>query len=95
MYKDSTNEESHSGQPDTLYFLPEVNKTYDYITGARVVDMDVAEEMCCLKNPPNGCEPEFNELASLIMREKGLQMPTSVDEAAQLYLELLHEIENT
>ncbi len=91
----STNDESPSGRPDTLYFLPEVNETCDYITRARVVDMDVAEEMCCLKNPPNGCEPEFNELASLIMREKGLQMPTSVDEAAQLYLELLHEIENT
>ena len=91
----STNAESPSGRPDTLYFLPEVNETRDYKTGASVADIDVAEEMCCMQNPPNGCEPEFNELAAIIMRENRLQMPTTVDEAEQLYVELLHQIEST
>jgi hypothetical protein len=90
----SINSESLSGRPDTLYFLPEVNNTRDYKTRTNAADMEVAEEMCCLQNPPNGCEPEFNELATIIMRENRLQMPTTVEEAEQLYVELIHIIEN-
>ncbi|XP_028409540.1 uncharacterized protein LOC114532161 [Dendronephthya gigantea] len=90
----SSNAESPSGRPDTLYFLPEVNETRDYTTRAFDADINVAEEMCCVQNPPNGCEHEFNELATIIMSENRLQMPTTVEEAEELYVELLHQIEN-
>ena len=91
----TTTAESPSGRPDTMYFLPEVNDTHDYMTTANVADMDVAEEMCCSPNFPNGYEPEFNELAAIIMEENRLGMPTTVEEAEQLYVELLQQIENT
>ena len=90
----SLNMESPSGRPDTSYFLPEVNATYDYVTRVDDADIEVAEELCCLQNPLNGCEPEFNELATIIMEENGLNMPTSFEEAELLYLELLHHIRN-
>lgn len=90
----SNNLESPSGRPDTLYFLPEVNRTRNYITRVDNADIEVAEEICCQQNPPNGCEVEFNELAAIIMDENGLHMPSSVEEAQGLYLELLHKIES-
>ena len=83
-----------SGRPDTSYFLPEVNATYDYVTRVDDTDIEVPEELRCLQNPLNGCEPKFNELATMIMEENGLNMPTSFEEAELLYLELLHHIRN-
>ena len=88
----STNTESPSGRPDILYFLPEVTNTRDYVTVVNNADIEVAEETCCLQNPVNGCEPEFNELAYIIMEERGLSMPTTVEEAQSLYLDLLENI---
>ena len=90
----SVNLESPSGRPDTSYFLPEVNDTRDYATIVDDDDIEVAEEMCCLQNPVNGCEPEFNELATIIMEENGLNMPETYEEAHIVYLELLHHIGN-
>ena len=92
----STNLESPSGRPDT-YFLPEVNDTRDYVTIVDDDDIEVAEEMCCLQNPVNGCEPEFNELATmeeigLNMEENGLNMPETYEEEQIVYIELLHHI---
>ena len=88
----STNLESPSGRPDTSYFLPEVNDTRDYAPIVDDDDIEIAEEMCCLQNPVNGCEPEFNELATIIMEENGLNMPETCEEAQIVYIELLHHI---
>ena len=50
----SLNMESPSGRPDTSYFLPKVNATYDYVTRVDDADIEVAEDLCCLQNPLNG-----------------------------------------
>ena len=57
-------------------------------------DIEVAEEVCCLQNPLDDCEPEFNELATIIMEENGLNVPTSFEEVELLHLELLLHIRN-
>ena len=90
----SPNMESPSGRPDTSYFLLEVNATYDYVTRVDDANIEVAEKLCCLQNLLNSCEAEFNELATIIMEENGLNMPTSFEEAELVYLELLHHIRN-
>ena len=81
-------------RPDTSHFLLEVNATNDYFTRVDDTNIEKAEELCCLQNPLNGCEPDFNALATIIMEENGLNMPTSFEEAELLYLELLHHIRN-
>lgn len=55
-------------------------------------DLDVARDMCC-DDLPMDSSPEFIELAELIMTEEGLRMPENANEAQNLYLTLVNEIE--
>ena len=90
----STNNTSPHGRPDMLYFLPEMSNTRDYKHEIDMDDIDIAREMCCYDQPQTTCSPEFNALATFIMAEEGFNMPTSGNEARDLYLALINEIEN-
>ena len=90
----SVNAESPSGQPDVLYFLS--SGTYgarDLITPVHEVDIEIAQQRCCLQTPEHGCSMEFVELALTIMLEKRLEMPTNSDEGVILYSTIVEEIE--
>ena len=44
-------------------------------------------------NLPVDSSPEFDALAKVIMTEEGLRMPENANEAQNLYLTLVNEIE--
>ena len=89
----SRNVESPSGRPDTLYFLPEINRARNLITPVSLDDIDIAEQRCCCRAPETGCADEFCELASIIMQEKNLEMPKTAEDAVILYSVLIDEIQ--
>ena len=55
-------------------------------------DLDVARDMGC-DDLPLDSSPEFNALAEVIMTEEDLRMPENANEAKNLYLILVNEIE--
>ena len=88
----SSNLETPSGRPDTLFFLPALSETSDYILPFTDEDMNVAEELCCTERIPNENRVAFAELAHMIMEDLALQMPRNADEALALYVDLLQSI---
>lgn len=89
----SSNPESPPGRPDILFFMPETMGSHDYKIPVSLDDIELAEEMCTIKAEENGCDEDFNELATYIMEEKQLEMPRNA-EATQLYLSLLDAFDN-
>ena len=63
--KRSTNQESPSGRPDMLYFVPEVTRGEDLQVHVDLDDVDLVEDYCCYRSPENGCVDEFTQLAPL------------------------------
>lgn len=47
VIRPSTNAESPSARPDSLYFIPEITETMNYIAKVDSEDTEVANEMCC------------------------------------------------
>ena len=87
------NNSSPNGRPYLLYHQPEMTGAVDYKREVDPEDLAIARDMCC-SNIPEYSSKEFNDLAELIMDEKGLQMPENGNEARDLYLILTAEIEN-
>ena len=46
----SRNEDSPSGRPDLLYFLPDMTGARDLMTPISVEDIDIAEQVCCTRS---------------------------------------------
>ena len=76
----------------SLYHHPEMTGAVDCKHDVDIDDLDVARDMCCADLPMDS-SPEFIELAELIMTEEGLRMPQNANEAQNLYLTLVNEIE--
>ncbi|CAB4017000.1 Hypothetical predicted protein [Paramuricea clavata] len=55
-------------------------------------DIEIAQRRCCVQTPEHGCSEEFVELASIIMLEKHLEMPTNSEDAVILYSTIVEEI---
>lgn len=91
----STNEDSPSGRPDSLFFLPSLisPQTVDCKHYIDEDDVNIAEEHCG-SDPPPDCVPSFAHLAQLIMGELGLEMAISPEAAKHLYTQLIAAIEN-
>ena len=64
----------------------------NYQTSVDQDDLDTQKTFFCKDSVPFDCRDEFADLIHLIMRENNLSIPTSVDEALQLYLTLLTEM---
>ena len=90
----STNLESPSGKPDILYFLPELKGAQDYSTLIDADEIEIAEDMCAMRPQAKGCCPAFKDLAEMIMEDERLELPTTIDEARQLYFVLLNLIDD-
>ena len=86
----STSQESPSGRPDMLYFVPEVTGGEDLQVHVDLDDVDLVEDYCCYRSPESGCLDEFTQLASIIMQEQNLNIPETAEEALVLY-STLHE----
>ena len=55
-------------------------------------DIELVDELCCDERPI--CLQEFEELALIVLEENGLLFPENHTDAEQLYLELVHALEN-
>lgn len=86
--------ESAHLQTWSLLLVAEANEARDYKKPVAIQDLVIAEERCCKKLPPNGCDANFTELVTIIMEENDLVMPTNPEEAIILYAVLLEEIDN-
>ena len=89
----STNQESPSGRPDMLFFVPEVTGGEDLKAQVDLDEIDVVEEDCCYRPPESGCVNEFTQLASIIMQERNLNIAETAEEALMLYSTLLECID--
>ena len=90
----SSNLESPCGKPDINYFIPESVGAQDYNTSVDTIDIAIAEDMCAKRPQVKGCCPNFKELVETIMEDERLDVPTTADEACQLYNTLLDLIDD-
>ena len=86
------NGESPPGCPDVLYFNPS-GRISNYLVSVGTDKIDIANETCCRRPLERGCSVQFNELATMIMQDEALSMPTNWIEAKELYSALLGLIE--
>ena len=92
VIRPSHNEHSPSGRPDTLYCIPEATGTVNYLVNVENADIELVDKLCCDERPI--CLQEFEELALIVMEENGFLFPENHTDAEQLYLELVHALEN-
>ena len=90
----STNLESPSGIPDSLYFLPELTGAQNYSIPVDEDEIEMAEGMCAKRPQEKGCCSQFKQLAEMIMADEVLDTPTTADEARRLYFQLLELIDD-
>ena len=78
-------------QETTVHLMVDcVCSSMDYKHDVVVDDLDVASHMCCDDLP---LSPEFTALAEAIMtEEEGLKVPEKTDDARNLYMTLINEI---
>ena len=74
-----------------MYHHPEMTGAVDCKHDIVIGELDNARERCC-DDLPVGFSYEFIALAELIM-EEGLRMPTIANEAQDLYMTLVNEID--
>lgn len=86
------NSECPSGRPNVLYYMPEMSNGRKCSFPISRHDIQEAQYFC---HPSSliGCTEEYRELISSIMINKGLQLPVTADEAKQLFVALVNEIE--
>ena len=82
------NEDSPAGRPDVLYFLPEADGRQSYLDEVPEEELEVAMDVCC-EEPEDDVSDGCRELAAILMNENALRMPSSAQEAGNLYCELL------
>lgn len=90
----SSNEHSPPGRPEVLYFLPELNGKVRHIHNVTLDDIELAEHVYDGQTGMDDSFQVFEELASIIMEDEGLNPPRNPDEALQLYIDLLGYIED-
>ena len=88
----SRNEESPSGQPELLYFIPENTEARDLMIPVPLDDIENAEQLCSIRIPEHGCSEEIFDLVSFIRQEEHLTMPTTPEEALVLFLTSINNI---
>lgn len=78
-----------------LFFLPEMTDSQDYKTQVGENDLQITDENVCKERTSFGCREEFSEVILLIMEDNNLSMPTRVDEAEELFLTLVTELQSS
>lgn len=73
-----------------MSFLDSIN----YQTEVDEDDLDTAVENFCKERAPFGCREQPSELMLHIMEENNLSLPKTVEDALQLYITLLAELQS-
>ena len=77
-----------------VFFVPEVTGAEDLKARVDLDKIDVVEEGCCYRSPESGCVNEFTQLASIIMKERNLNIAETAEEALiQCILKLSNNLE--
>lgn len=66
----------------------------NYQTEVEEDDLDTADENFCKERAPLGCREEPSELMLHIMEENNLSLPKNAEDALQLYITLLAELQS-
>ena len=94
MIRQSTNEQSPSGPPDTIFFIPEAFDSTSYLQDVDPLDLTVAKDTFC-EIPQDASFETFSELAQMIMNENNIESPgTDINKVEQLYLDLIAHIQD-
>ena len=88
----SSNSECPHGQPDVLYFLPELTGSENYKEVIPEVKIELARDTFTETRPMSECEEEFKDLAHMIMEDEGLTVARNADDDLALYSNLLTRI---
>lgn len=92
MIRPSTNEQSPSGRPDTIFFIPEAFNSSSYLQDVDPQDLVVARDTCC-EIPQDASFETFSELAQIIMTENNIEAPgIDINKVERLYVDLLGHI---
>lgn len=74
-----------------MFFLPHLYNSEDYkvpVNPQELVEFTDESTMC-----PADCTEEFKEFASTVMNALGLNLPNDVNEALDVYVTLIKEVE--
>ena len=79
------------GRPDCMFFLPHLYNSENYKVPVDPQELEefIDESTMCLPN----WSKEFEEFAAIIMTALGLQPPRDVNEARDMYVTLIKEVE--
>ena len=83
------NAECPGGRPDVLYFLSGGDETRDCSFPVTINDF-ILGQLQCTPQAIFGCTDELINLAIIALRQEGLSIPQTVDEAKHLYLLLIN-----
>ena len=87
------NSECPEGRPDVLFFSPSLTNGRECSYKIDKSDFQLAQGFS--QDPPLlGCSKEMVELCSIIMKDKGYQLPNDADSAKDLFYSLVQEIDN-
>jgi hypothetical protein len=94
MIRQSANEQSPSGRPDTIFFIPEAFDSTSYLQDVDPLDLVVAKDTCC-EIPQYASFETFSELAQIIMSENNIESPgTDINKVERLYINLIGHIQD-
>ena len=80
------------GRPDVLYYMPELFGGRDFL--CQVDDTEVAAVSEILTVTPPMCQEEYSELFELLMLDRNMAYPSTVEEADDLLVKLLDSVED-
>ena len=86
------NAECHVGQPDVLYFLSGGDETTDCSLPVTINGLFLGQLQCTLQ-AIFCCTDELINLATIVLRQEGLSIPQTVDEANHLHLLLINSFQ--
>ncbi|KAK1172320.1 hypothetical protein AOXY_G4861 [Acipenser oxyrinchus oxyrinchus] len=91
VIRPSKNDKVPSGRPSVMYLLPELYRTYDYMSPIESVELQVCRSECTFRLPVP-CDPDVYDMCNIVMAESHLDLPNEPYQALDLYIRLRNEI---
>ena len=89
--RSNKNGECPSGRPDVIYFSPELYDSRNYGTPVSNEDVAICKGLYG-RSPPTDCSDEFLALVGIL--RPGIERPSTVNEAIDLYISLVYAMDN-
>ena len=87
----SRNQASPSGKPDTMFYLSWICETMSFLKPVDIESLDVLTEILTREMPD--CLPVYRDIFQSILDERGLALPSTLTQAAELLALLLDTVE--